>query len=246
LHTCSRWIGRFSTPRSSISLLTLFPVPVFDRCPGGPRGSRGLPFGLSSISLTARTVRATRAKDSPVAMIRSLHKKTSEDERPSEEQAAMKLVTLELSTNPSSRASGEMSELGRSLFINLRYQMVQHNNLVMAQKIKNNKDTYWHKTYPSLKASAKACLSVISETPRAVLESPSHLHLSKTSALMRTSTSSRGLPFKFETSETLRLIADIVLHSIVIALRMRHLVWLNFGFLFERASDRDDWFRVES
>ena len=75
--------------------------------------------GVSAHLTRAMTVRATRARESEVASMRSSRWKRSSDERPLAEQEARNLVTFDIRSLPSSRGSIRAIDPGRNLFISL-------------------------------------------------------------------------------------------------------------------------------
>jgi hypothetical protein len=75
--------------------------------------------GVSAHLTSAIIVFATRASESEEASTRSSCRKRSSGERPLAEQDARNLVTLDMRSLPSSRASIRPMEPGRNLFINL-------------------------------------------------------------------------------------------------------------------------------
>ena len=76
-------------------------------------------MGVSADLMSAMIVLATRARESEVASIRSSRRKRSSGGSPLVEQDARNLVTLDMRSLPSSRASIRAMDPGRNLFINL-------------------------------------------------------------------------------------------------------------------------------
>lgn len=76
-------------------------------------------MGTSAHLMSAMIVLATRARESEVASIRSSRRKRSSGGSPLVVQEARNLVTLDIRSLPSSRASIRAMDPGRNLFINL-------------------------------------------------------------------------------------------------------------------------------
>jgi hypothetical protein len=76
-------------------------------------------MGTSTHLMSAMIVLATRAREYEVASIRSSRRKRSSGGSPLVVQEARNLVTLDIRSLPSSRASIRAMDPGRNLFINL-------------------------------------------------------------------------------------------------------------------------------
>lgn len=110
---------RYGEPRGSGAFAAV-DVLIGLRIPPLPREIREcVCMGVSAHLMSAMIVFATRASESEVASIRSSRRKRSSGERPLAEQDARNLVTLDMRSLPSSRASIRAMDPGRNLFINL-------------------------------------------------------------------------------------------------------------------------------
>jgi hypothetical protein len=109
---------RYGEPRGG-GVFAKMDVLIGLRIPPLPREIREcVCMGVSAHLMSAMIVFATRASESEVASIRSSRRKRSSGERPLVEQDARNLVTLDMRSLPSSRASIRAMDPGRNLFIN--------------------------------------------------------------------------------------------------------------------------------
>ena len=110
---------RYGEPRGSVAFAVV-DVLIGLRTPPLPREIREcVCTGVSAHLMSAMIVFATRASESEVASIRSSRRKRSSGERSLAAQDARNLVTLDMRSLPSSRASIRAMDPGRNLFINL-------------------------------------------------------------------------------------------------------------------------------
>ena len=93
--------------------------PLYGLCPAPPWIYLDFSGGNSACRCKARTVRATWAKDSALAMVRSSRPNSASDGTPTEVQAARKRVTLDERATPSSLGSTREIVPGKSLFMSL-------------------------------------------------------------------------------------------------------------------------------